>query len=163
MNKPLVRNILGLFGWLILCFAASFLGAIGSLNAPTFYGQLMQPDWSPPTWVFGPVWTLLYTLMAIAAWQIWRNGGFKENKLALILFLVQLVLNALWSWIFFSWQMGGFAFFEIVALAGFIIATILAFYEKSRWASLLLVPYVLWVAFAAFLNFTLWTMNPEIL
>jgi len=159
----MVKNILGLFGWLILCFSASFIGALGSMNAPTFYGHLDQPSWAPEPWLFGPVWTVLYTMMAISVWQIWRKGTLSENKWPLFVFIIQLILNALWSWVFFAWQLGGLAFAEIVLLGGGIVLTMSVFWKKDCIASILLLPYLLWVCFAALLNFTLWQMNPTIL
>jgi benzodiazapine receptor len=94
------RQILGLIGWLVVTFAASALGAVASIQAKSFYSQLVQPAWAPPPWIFGPVWTILYALMAISAWLVWRSGGFRTNRTALSLFIVQLLLNALWSWLF---------------------------------------------------------------
>jgi benzodiazapine receptor len=98
------RQILGLIGWLVVTFAASALGAVASIQAKSFYSQLVQPAWAPPPWIFGPVWTILYALMAISAWLVWRSGGFRTNRTALSLFIVQLLLNALWSWLFFAWH-----------------------------------------------------------
>ncbi len=158
-----VKQSVGLVASLILCFTASFIGAVGSMNAPSFYGQLVQPTWAPAPWVFGPVWTALYTMMAVAAWLVWRKGGWSQQTKLLTIFMVQLILNALWSWIFFAWTSGGWAFFEIIALWLMIAFTIYSFWRESRVAALLLVPYLLWVGFAAYLNFTLWQMNPAIL
>lgn len=154
---------LGLVGWLVLCFLAAALGSIGSMDAPNFYGQLQQPGWAPPPSVFGPVWTLLYTMMAVAAWLVWRQGGFKAHPLALGVFLAQLALNALWSWTFFAWQLGALSLANIVVLLALIVITIALFWRVQRWAAALLVPYLLWVAFATALNFTLWRLNPGIL
>src|SRR5690349_11789727 len=105
--KSKQQQILGLIGWFVVSFAASAIGAVASVQAGAFYGQLVQPAWSPPSSVFGPVWTVLYALMAIAAWLVWRRGGASANRTALALFLLQLALNALWSWIFFAWHLGG--------------------------------------------------------
>jgi tryptophan-rich sensory protein len=99
------RQIIGLGGWLLLSFIVSAIGAAASVQAKSFYGQLAQPAWAPPGWVFGPVWTVLYVLMAVAAWLVWRCGGFRQNRLALGFFLAQLVFNALWSWLFFGWRL----------------------------------------------------------
>lgn len=155
------KQSVGLIFWLALCFAASAIGALGSMNAPTFYDQLTQPDWAPAPWLFGPVWTALYAMMAIAAWLVWRKGGFRDNKVALSLFLGQLAFNALWSWLFFAWQLGGWAFIEIVILASLILATCITFYQTHRWSGILLVPYLGWVGFAALLNYRLWQLNPH--
>jgi translocator protein len=150
-------------GWLALCYLAAFIGAVASVNAPAFYGELVQPSWAPPAWLFGPVWTTLYTLMAIAAWLVWRAAPLAETRNALLLFLAQLAVNALWSWLFFAWQLGGWAFAEVLLLWALIAATIVAFWRFSRIAALLLVPYICWVSFAAVLNFWLWRANPGLL
>jgi tryptophan-rich sensory protein len=157
------KDILGLVGWLLVSFAASAVGAIASIEAQSFYGQLVQPAWAPPPWLFGPVWTVLYALMAIAAWLVWRSGGFRAHRNALALFLVQLALNALWSWIFFSWQRGLLAFAEILLLWALIAATLVSFWRVRALAGSLLIPYLVWVSFAAALNFALWQLNPGIL
>jgi len=146
-----------------MCFAASSVGAIASIQAKSFYGQLVQPDWAPPPSVFGPVWTVLYALMGIAAWLVWRSGGFRTNRQALTLFLVQLALNALWSWLFFAWHRGGLAFTDIVVLWLFIAATIVFFWRVRPLAGVLLIPYLLWVSFAAVLNYSVWQLNPQVL
>ena len=155
--------LLGLIGWLVLAYAASAIGAIASVEAAAFYGQLVQPAWAPPPWLFGPVWTALYTMMGVAAWLVWREGGFAANRVALALFLLQLGLNALWSWLFFTWRLGGIAFAEMLVLWAFILATLIAFWKVRTAAGALLVPYLLWVTFAAMLNFTLWQQNPQVL
>ena len=157
------KQITRLLGWLIVSFAASAIGAIASIQAKTFYGQLVQPSWAPPGSVFGPVWSLLYGLMAIAAWLVWRNGGFRNNRIALTLFLVQLALNALWSWLFFAWHFGAFAFVDILVLLALIAATIIFFWRVRPLAGMLLVPYLCWVSFAAFLNYSVWQLNQGVL
>jgi tryptophan-rich sensory protein len=157
------KNLIGLLFWFLGTFAVSALGAKASIQASEFYTALVQPAWAPPPWVFGPVWSALYTLMAIAAWLVWRSGGFRKNALALGLFICQLLLNALWSWLFFAWQLGGPAFFEVLILWASILATLWAFFKVRKLAGVLLLPYLLWVTFAAALNFSLWRMNPVIL
>ena len=157
------QQILGLIGWFIVSFAVSAFGAIASIEARSFYAGLVQPDWAPPGWLFGPVWTLLFALMAIAAWLVWRNGGFRANRAALALFLVQLAFNALWSWLFFAWRLGGPAFADILLLWVLVLATLVAFWRVRPLAGALLVPYLLWVSFAAFLNYALWQLNPAFL
>lgn len=158
-----VKSVLGLVGWLLLCFAVSAVGALGSMNAPAFYGQLVQPSWAPPPWLFGPVWTALYAMMGVAAWLVWRTGGWAKNRLALSLFLVQLALNGLWSWLFFAWQLGALAMADIAALWVLILLTLIVFWRVRPWAGMLLLPYLLWVGFASALNFNLWQNNPLIL
>ena len=110
------RQILGFIGWFVVSFAASAVGAVASIQAKSFYSQLAQPTWAPPPWLFGPVWTALYALMAIAAWLVWRSGGFRANHIALSLFLLQLALNALWSWFFFAWHSPTLCYFGSLLL-----------------------------------------------
>lgn len=160
---PGIKQLLGLAGWLAISFIAAGVGAVASVSAAAFYGQLVQPAWAPPASVFGPVWTTLYALMAIAAWMIWRQGGFRAHRLALSLFLVQLAVNALWSWLFFAWHLGAVAFFNIVLLWLLIVATIVYFWRIRPLACAILIPYLLWVSFAAALNFSVWQLNPQIL
>ncbi len=157
------RQIIGLAGWLVLVFIVAAIGAAASAQAASFYEQLVQPAWAPPAWVFGPVWTVLYVLMAVAAWLVWRSGGFSQNRWALGFFLGQLALNALWSWLFFGWRLGGWAFTDILALLVSLVITIVLFWRVRPAAGVLLIPYVLWVAFAAVLNYVVWQMNPQVL
>jgi tryptophan-rich sensory protein len=157
------RQFLGLVGWFVVSFAASAVGAVASIQAESFYGQLVQPPWAPPSSVFGPVWSVLYALMAIAAWLVWRSGGFRANRTALSLFVVQLALNALWSWLFFAWHLGAWAFADIVVLWAFIVATLVSFWRVRFLAGALLIPYLLWVSFALVLNYSVWQLNPQIL
>jgi len=157
------KQVFGLIGWLLVSFAASAIGAVASLQAQSFYGELTQPAWAPPGSVFGPVWTALYAMMAIAAWLVWREGGFRRNRAALTLFLLQLAVNALWSWLFFAWHLGAYALIDIVVLWVLIVATLVAFWRVRPWAGALLVPYLLWVSFAGLLNYTVWQLNPQIL
>ena len=157
------KQILGLVGWLVLSFAASAIGAVASIQAASFYAQLAQPVWAPPPWVFGPVWTVLFALMGIAAWLVWRCGGFCSNRQALVLFLVQLAFNALWSWLFFAWHRGALALADILVLWILIVATLVSFWRVRPLAGALLIPYLLWVSFAAVLNYSLWHLNPQVL
>lgn len=157
------KQIIGLAGWLAISFVASGIGVIASISATSFYGQLVQPSWAPPSSVFGPVWTILYALMGIAAWLVWRAGGFRANRSALTLFLVQLAVNALWSWLFFAWNRGALAFADIVLLWLLIVATMVSFWRVRPLAGALLIPYLLWVSFAAALNFSVWQLNPQVL
>ncbi|MBT8079858.1 MAG: tryptophan-rich sensory protein [Gammaproteobacteria bacterium] len=157
------KDLLGLFGWLIATFALSAVGARASIEARSFYSQLVQPEWAPPPWLFGPVWTVLYAMMAVAAWLVWRSCGFRGNHIALALFFVQLALNALWSWLFFAWNLGALALAEVLVLWVLIAATLLAFWRVRPLAGMLLVPYLIWVGFAAALNYALWQLNPQFL
>lgn len=157
------KQMLGLVAWLTASFIAAAIGGAASIEAGPFYTQLVRPAWAPPPSVFGPVWTVLYALMGIAAWLVWRAGGFRAAKSALVLFVAQLALNALWSWLFFAWQRGGLAFADILVLWVLIVATLIAFWRIRPSAGALLVPYLLWVSFAAALNYTLWQLNPQVL
>ena len=163
MSQVKQSALLGLAGWLVVCFATAAIGAVASIQAKSFYGELVQPSWAPPASLFGPVWTALYALMAMAAWLVWREGGFSAHRTALTLFVVQLALNALWSWLFFAWHRGGWAFADIVVLWMLILATLIGFWQVRPLAGALLVPYLLWVSFATALNFAVWRLNPQIL
>jgi translocator protein len=158
-----VNSWLALAGWVALCAFTGAIGAIASLEAKQFYGTLDQPPWAPPAGVFGPVWTLLYVSMAIAAWLVWRERGFARARGALGLFVLQLAFNALWSWLFFGWHRGALAFADILVLLALIIATIVAFARIRRAAAWLLAPYLAWVCFATLLNYSVWQRNPLLL
>lgn len=153
----------GLIAWLALCFLTSAVGAAASLRAQAFYAELQLPHWAPPGWVFGPVWTTLFAMMAVAAWLVWRRGGLRANRVALALFLAQLAANGLWSWLFFAWRQAAWSFADIVLLWGLIAATFGLFFRVDKRAAVLLAPYLLWVTFAAVLNFSIWRMNPSVL
>jgi len=157
------RSVAALAGFLLLSLVTGATGAFASRNAQAFYAQLAQPSWAPPPWLFGPVWTVLYVLMAVAAWLVWRQRGWAGARGALTLFLVQLVFNGLWTWLFFAWRMGGLAFAEILVMWVLIAATVVAFWRTRPLAGALLVPYLAWVTFAAALNFALWRANPGVL
>ena len=163
MTLPKNKQIIGLAFWLALSFIAAAIGGAASIQAGPFYMQLMRPEWAPPPNLFGPVWTILYALMGIAAWLVWRVGGFRAARTALTLFLVQLAVNALWSWLFFGWHLGGLAFADIVLLWVLIVATLIAFSRVKPLAGALLIPYLLWVSFASALNYSVWQLNPQIL
>ncbi len=154
-----IRNVSALVGWLAVSLLAGAIGGVASANAGSFYSQLVRPAWAPPGWLFGPVWTVLYVLMGIAAWLVWRAAGWSGARAALALFVLQLALNALWTWIFFAWRNGALALAEIVLLIVVVIATIVAFSRQSRAAALLLVPYLCWIAFATVLTAAIWSRN----
>ncbi|HET7732104.1 MAG TPA: TspO/MBR family protein [Usitatibacter sp.] len=153
--------MLGLLGWLLVAFAAAGMGAVASVDAASFYAQLSKPSWAPPAAVFGPVWSVLYALMGISAWLVWRSPG--PTRVALGLFVAQLAANALWSWLFFAWHRGALAAVEVLILLGLIVATMVAFWRASRLAALLFVPYLAWVSFASVLTWTVWRSNPGLL
>ncbi len=162
-NQNIKQQIIGLIAWVIICFTTSAIGAFASIQAQSFYGGLVQPTWAPPAWLFGPVWTTLYAMMAVAVWLVWRKGGFKANSSALILFLCQLILNGLWSWMFFAWHLGAGSFINILVLWTAILLTLILFWRAVKLAGILLIPYLLWVSFASALNYTMWQLNPNIL
>ena len=151
------KSALGLLAWLAVCFSAA---AVGSRFLPgAWYASLVKPAWNPPSSVFGPVWSVLYTSMAVAAWLVWRREGFARAGPALAAFGAQLVLNALWSFLFFGLHRPGVAFADIVALWVAILVTAALFWRVDWRAGALMVPYLAWVGFAACLNFALWRLN----
>jgi translocator protein len=131
-NRINFRATVALIGWLLACFGAASLGAF--FMPGDWYAALQKPSWNPPGWLFGPVWSALYTMMAVAAWLVWKSRGFAAQRRPLTLFLVQLGLNAVWSPLFFGLHWTGVAFAEMA-------------------------PYLAWVSFASLLNFTLWRLN----
>jgi benzodiazapine receptor len=154
------RQAVGLVVLIAICFAASGVG--GAVTYPrieNWYATLAKPTWNPPNWVFGPVWSALYFCMAVAAWLVWRQGGFSGATLPLALFGVQLGLNVLWSCLFFGLQNPGLAFVEVLLLWAAIAATMVTFWQRSVVAGILFVPYLAWVTFASVLNFTIWRLN----
>jgi translocator protein len=154
---------IGLVFWLLLAFGAAAVGALASASASEFYRDLARPSWAPPGWLFGPVWSVLYALMGTAAWLVWRVRGFGGARNALLVFVVQLAANALWTWLFFAWRQGGLAFAEILLLLALIFATIVLFWRVNRLAAVLLFPYLLWVSFASALTLSTWRLNPGLL
>jgi len=154
------RPTLALVGWLLLCFAVATLSSILSAKSIyTWYAGLIKPPLNPPNQVFGPVWTALYALMAVAAWIIWKTRPSPCRRRGLLLFCVQLGLNFLWTWIFFSRHQIFTAFIDIVALWVAIFLTILTFRKMSTAAAWMLVPYLAWVTFAGYLNLAFWRLN----
>jgi tryptophan-rich sensory protein len=160
-SRSLPSQALGLVGWLLVAFATAAIGALASVDAAEFYARLSKPSWAPPAWLFGPVWSVLYALMGVAAWFVWRSPG--PRRVALGLFAAQLMVNALWSWLFFAWHQGALAAVEVAVLLALIVATVVAFWRTSRTAALLLLPYLLWVGFASVLTWAVWRNNPGLL
>lgn len=150
---------LGLVGWLLASLAAGAVGAVSTRHAREFYAGLVKPAWAPPGWLFGPVWTVLYVMMGVAAWLVWREAGWAGATVALWLFVIQLACNAAWSWVFFAWRRGALAFATIVVLLVLIVATLLAFARVHWLAAVLLLPYLGWVAFATALTLVIWRAN----
>ena len=164
MSKQPVQNIQGTTRWLgltvclVVCFSAASMGALFLPGA--WYAGLNKPSWNPPGWVFGPVWSALYTMMAVAAWLVWQRGGFVAQRWALTWFIIQLALNAAWTSLFFGLHLPSVAFGEMLLLWAAIVATLRAFFKVNGLAGWLLAPYLAWVSFAAVLNFTIWRLNP---
>jgi benzodiazapine receptor len=152
-----MKSALALVAWLAVSFAASLVGS--RFMPGEWYAALAKPAWTPPDWIFAPVWSLLYGLMGVSAWLVWRRAGFRRAGPALGVFLAQLALNALWSYLFFGIHRPGLAFLEILVLWAAILATLILFRRVIAAAGLLLAPYLLWVGFAACLNFALWRLN----
>jgi benzodiazapine receptor len=155
--------ILSLLAWLAICFVAATVGALASIQAENFYSELVRPDWAPPAWLFGPVWTVLYALMAVSAWLVWLKRDVRAADTAIVVFLVQLACNTLWSWLFFYWYQGALAFLDIVVLWILIVITTWMFFRVRPLAGALMLPYLFWVSFASALNFAIWQSNPSIL
>ena len=157
------RQLLGFSGWFLITFLAAALGARASISASSFYADLALPAWAPPASLFGPVWTALYAMMALAAFLVWRERGWRAAAPALTLYLLQLGINALWSWLFFGWKLGGLAFADILLLLALIVTTLVAFWRVHKLAACLLLPYLAWVSFASVLNYAVWQANPGLL
>ena len=156
----ILRQAVGLAVSIAICFGAAGLGSLFTTpSTGAWYVTLRKPAWTPPNWLFAPVWSVLYLGMAIAAWLVWRRAGVSGAKLPLVLFALQLVLNVCWSAIFFAAHLPGLAFAEIVLLWLLILAAAISFWPVSRAAGWLMVPYLLWVAFAAALNYSIWRLN----
>ncbi|MDD2785715.1 MAG: tryptophan-rich sensory protein [Patescibacteria group bacterium] len=154
-------NLAKLISTILICELAGVIGAVFTTSSiGGWYSGLIKPDFSPPNWIFGPVWTTLYFLMGVAAYLIWNKGlNRKSVKIALSFFIAQLILNIFWSIIFFGLHSPGGAMIEIVFLWLTILATIITFYKIFRPAAWLLVPYILWVSFAGYLNYSIWILN----
>ncbi|RZI83417.1 MAG: tryptophan-rich sensory protein [Rubrivivax sp.] len=149
--------------WLGIVFTAAAVGAMGSVEAGTFYAQLVRPAWAPPSSAFGPVWSTLYVLMGLAAWLVWREQGARNLRGALSIFMVQLCANALWSWLFFAWRNGALALADVLALLALIAITMVAFWRIRPMAGVLMLPYFAWVCLASALTWSVWQSNPQLL
>ena len=150
-------SIIGAVGWLVLTFG---MAAIGARFLPDeWYRQLNKPSWNPPNSIFAPVWIILYLFMAVAAWLVWRRYGITSDLVPLSLFILQLLLNAAWTWLFFGRHQIRNALIDIVLLWILILATLISFWRLDTLAGLLLAPYLAWVTFATVLNWTIWQKN----
>lgn len=162
MNERRSRSLRGLalLGWLGVCLLAGFIGSIATgTTVDDWYRTLAKPAWTPPAWVFAPVWTTLYVLMGVAAWLVWLERPGRRRSIALGLFLVQLVLNVIWPVLFFALQMPALAALELLVLWGAILVTLVLFWRLRPLAGALLVPYLVWVSYAATLNIGIWWLN----
>lgn len=145
---------------MLLCYGSAGIGSFFTdPSIPTWYASIQKPWFNPPNWIFGPVWTLLFTMMGVSLYLIWVNGFNKKTIPALSVFGIQLILNTLWSILFFGLMSPFYAFVEIIFLWLAIALTIKEFLKISRNAGLLLVPYIVWVSFASVLNFYVWILN----
>jgi benzodiazapine receptor len=151
------KSILGAIGAFVLTFCAAYVGS--RFPADEWYTALSKPSWNPPNWLFGPVWSVLYLLMAFSVWLVWRKEGISGAILPLGIFLLQLVLNAVWSWLFFGLHEPLLAFIEILGLWVAITINIILFWKINSFSGVLLLPYLAWVTFAAYLNYSLWRLN----
>lgn len=163
MSHSSKSKALALIVSFVVAFTAAAFGAIASIQAPEFYLSLARPSWAPPPWLFGPVWTLLYSMMAIAAWLVWKESGWTRARHALSLYVIQLALNGLWTWLYFTWRLGAVALFEISVLWLLIAFTAHLFWRHKAIAGILLLPYLAWVGFAGALTLSTWQLNPDIL
>ena len=157
MHKKSSKRYLSVIVWILISFLPAIVG--GFFKPGNWYLEIIKPEWTPPGWIFGPVWFFLYFCMGIAAFLIWESKKNKQIKLPIIVFILQLLLNALWSWIFFGLHNLGLSVFEIIVLWVMIGATIILFYRVNKIAGLILIPYLLWVSFATILNYNIWILN----
>ena len=153
----ILKSTLSLVGWLAVSFGTGWIGS--QFRPDAWYESLAKPGWNPPNAVFAPVWSVLYALMGVAAWLVWRRAGFKEASAALGLFVVQLVLNGLWSYLFFGLHRVDLAFLEILVLWALILIVGVLFWREVWLAGALMLPYLVWVGIASVLNFALWRLN----
>ncbi len=156
-----IRTFVKLVIAIVVTQLAGIIGSLFTFSAiPTWYATLTKPELNPPSWVFGPVWTTLYILMGVSVFLIWQKGWERRDvKIAVSVYGVQLVLNALWSIVFFGMQSPGLALVNIALLFVSIVSTMILFYKISRPAMYLLIPYILWVSFASYLNYAIYALN----
>jgi tryptophan-rich sensory protein len=152
--------MLSLMVFIILCFSAAALGSVFTHRSiKTWYLTIKKPSWNPPGKVFAPVWTVLYLMMAVAGWIVWERLSQKGVSVPMVLFFIQLVLNTVWSAVFFGLRNPGWAFLEVILLWVFIALTVISFWNVYWVAGVLFLPYLLWVSFAAILNLAIWRLN----
>ena len=162
MGNRKLKDIFKLLISIVACQCAGLIGSLATVTAiPTWYATLDKPSFTPPNWLFAPAWITLYLLMGISAFIVWRKGlDSRPIQVALMVFLAQLILNALWSVVFFGLQSPLYGVVVIIALWIAILFTILNFYKISTAAAIILLPYILWVSFATVLNISIWILNP---
>jgi tryptophan-rich sensory protein len=160
MKQNSALNLLLLAG---ITVAVAALGATASVNSVEFYAQLSQPRFAPPAWVFGPAWTTLFILITASGWLVVRERGWTGARLEMSVYFFQLALNALWSWLFFRWHFGTAALIEMVLLWMAILVNCILFWRVKVLAGVLLIPYLLWVAFATALTYAMVELNPQLL
>jgi tryptophan-rich sensory protein len=154
------KDWLALVVFIAICFAVAGIGsAFTAGSVKTWYPGLLKPPGTPPAWVFGPVWSTLYLMMATSAWLVWRQRDLEDVALALAVFVAQLILNGLWSYIFFGLRRPGAALIEIIVLLVAIAITTIKFFEHSRLSLWLMTPYLAWVTYASYLNYGIWRLN----
>lgn len=160
MKHNKLNEALALVLFLILCLSAELMGSLLTMSSvDTWYQTIEKPSWTPPNWLFAPVWTTLFLLMAVSAWMIWLDGGIRQNIVPLALFIIQLAFNVLWSGLFFANQSPGLAFINIVFLWFLILSMIIAFIKVKQIAGYMNIPYMLWVTYAGALNLSIWRLN----
>lgn len=155
-----IASIIALPCFIAACFLAALTGAW--FRPGEWYERLKKPSWRPPNWLFAPVWTVLYLMIAVAGWLVWREAGFAGARWPLAVYALQLILNAAWTPLFFGLHRPDLGLVDIVLVWGSIIATIVLVYPIHAGAALLLVPYLAWVTFASALNFAVWRLNPVV-
>ena len=145
--------------FIITCNLIGAIGAIWTSSDGPWYREINKPSFNPPNWIFGPVWTLLFTLMGISLYLVWISPSSNIKLIALTLFVIQFIFNITWSYLFFGLNNPLWSFIEILFLIGFILVTIFYFFKVNKTAGYLLIPYLLWVIFASFLNYSIWKLN----
>jgi tryptophan-rich sensory protein len=151
------QKIIGFIGWSFLCFGVAWAASLATPGE--WYASLEKPPFNPPDWVFGLIWTILYALMAVAAWLVWKKKGFLRANIPMTLFFLQLGLNGVWPWLFFGFKLPGWAFLDIVVLWFALLLTLASFWIESPAAGALLVPYLAWISYAAVINYIIWRIN----
>ena len=156
-----INNFFKLLISVLICLSAGFIGSFFTTpSIPTWYASLAKPSFNPPNWLFAPVWTILFILMGLAAYLIWQKGLKKKAvKIALIIFLLQLIFNILWSFLFFKFHSPFWALVNIAILWFLILMALIKFWQINKTAGILLIPYLLWVSFASFLNYAIYKLN----